>query len=348
MKKILLCGFGLALSTSCAPGTTQSGGTAELAATFPAGCIVKQGGSCIGKTIAATTLSPQTITGSNGSLVSMNFSKSKFPDNVRFERLKLLNANFSEATLNKANFNQCALDSANFQKAKLSEAHFSMTTVTARYADFRDAALEGATIESGNFRGAFFQKANLNGLLASGIQLDGAKFDSAKIGFKNNKRPDFSASTLVDAHFENAVITGANFAAADLSGANMKCANMQNNTGQDTNNTDFSGAVLDGATLHWADLSGAVLTGQSGENEGIRKTTVPGAVFCRTIVAYDVDSPVYDDSDCLEGEESKPNPCSSGSGKKGNNAAMCIALTAAVDCNNNSLCEYVGGVCRPK
>jgi len=142
-----------------------------------------------------------------------------------------------------------------FLRAVLKGADFTGATLTA--CDLRETDCEGADFTRAQGERCHFEKASLLGATLAGGRFARAVFDDAVLdNLRADEGTDLTAASLrrvkaADAHFEEALMEGAQLGEAQLDKAEFARARL--------NGADFTAASLVGARMHEAVLAGAVL-----------------------------------------------------------------------------------------
>jgi uncharacterized protein YjbI with pentapeptide repeats len=168
--------------------------------------------------------------------------------------------------------------------------------------DFTRADLTGASMSGVKLKGgANFTEAWLTGVKLANSALDGAIFKSAHLETKDDKTADLSFSTLMDATFENAFLSGANLSYVLLWGdkakitgataegtnfANAYLANLdfQNVAQQKLTSSTFSGACLVNANFCGTALTRVSLTGACLQGAKFTDAKLDGAQMTNAAV----------------------------------------------------------------
>lgn len=172
----------------------------------------------------------QKIAASSGSLDLTNLDLS----GADLSGLKLKGADFFSTKLAGADLRGSDLSGANFTRAELQHANFAD-------ADLRGATLYAAQLDNADFSGADLTRVRIIGG-GRGVSFKKAKLAGADLGADPaNQGMVPVRAELVEANFDGADLSGANFTHAVLTSASFLGANI---TG-----ARFDYAVLDGANI---------------------------------------------------------------------------------------------------
>lgn len=165
----------------------------------------------------ATLLDLDPITGFTGADLSRTDLRQGSFAQANFAKTNLHEANLSNADLSNANLNEANLSNADLSGADLSNADLSgadLSDVDLSGANLSNADLSRAVLSRGSFTQANFAKTNLhevslNNADLSNANLNEANLSNADLSGANLSNADLSRTQVLDAKFEQAILTGA-------------------------------------------------------------------------------------------------------------------------------------------
>ena len=183
----------------------------------------------------------------------------------RFDRMRMIDADFSNSNFYRSNLSGGKLDSSNLSGAVFAKAF--LVNVEGKGVDLSDAVLRDANMTGAKLSSSAFVRADLR-------RADLMRGDFTESDFTS---ADFSGTSARDTVFTGAIFRDVTAKLVLLDGADL--------TGVDFSGADLGSSSFEGATISEANLSGADLRGARGLTQaqldtacGDANTRLPGTL----------------------------------------------------------------------
>lgn len=194
-----------------------------------------------------------------------------------FESADLRYAGFTDARLFNVNLNGAALEGADFARSDLTDADLSQTR--SQSANFMKAILKNVSFAKAQLQGAVLDQSEISQVDFSDSQLSGATLrdttlNGVVLSNVNFTDADLTNATIVDA---GAPLGGFYYYSAPPNFRRAILTKIIYHTKVRLSRAHFEGAILDGAQLQGDDLGEADLRGASLVDAGLQRTDLSGA-----------------------------------------------------------------------